>query len=231
MTDERRRDPRDNDATVDAAWRKASRDEPPPHVDTAILAAARAEARGRAPAGKPAARQPWWVSWQPVAAAAGVIGIAFVLVQLIPREETTHAPAPAPVPAAATAKQPPAQRNKVAPSAPVQAPVVAAPTPAPAVTDKSVAARESMSGDVMSAETAERPAPAGPAAGASAPSAAAPMPPEAWARHIAALHASGDVAAAASELSAFRTAYPDADAYLPVPMRPWAASVPAADSP
>ena len=196
MTDERRRDARDNDATVDAAWRKASRDEPPPHVDTAILAAARAEARVRAPTGKPAARQPWWVSWQPLAAAAGVVGIAFVLVQLIPRDETTRGP-----------KQ------------------------APAVTGKSVAARESVSGDVMTAETAKRPAPAGPAAGAAAPSAAAPMTPEAWARHIAALHANGDVVAAASELRAFRATYPDADAYLPQAMRPWAASVPAADSP
>jgi hypothetical protein len=229
MTDERRRDARDNDATVDAAWRKASRDEPPPHVDTAILAAARAEARVRAPTGKPAARQPWWVSWQPLAAAAGVVGIAFVLVQLIPRDGTTRAPAPAP--AAATAEQAPVQRNEVAPSVPVQAPVVAAPEPAPTVTDKSVAARESMSGDAMSVATAERPAPAGPAAGASAPSAAAPMTPEAWARHIAALHASGDMAAAASELRAFRTAYPDADGYLPQAMRPWAASVEAADSP
>ena len=229
MTDERRRDARDNDATVDAAWRKASRDEPPPHVDTAILAAARAEARVRAPTGKPAARQPWWVSWQPLAAAAGVVGIAFVLVQLIPRDGTTRAPAP--VPAATTAIQPPAQQNEVAPSAPAEAPVVAAPTPAPAVTGKSVAARESMAGDAMSAETAERPVPAGGAADASAPSAAAPMTPEAWAQRIAALHANGDVAAAASELRAFRTAYPDADAYLPPAMRPWAASVQAADSP
>ena len=229
MTDERRRDARDNDATVDAAWRKASRDEPPPHVDTAILAAARAEARVRAPTGKPAARQPWWVSWQPLAAAAGVVGIAFVLVQLIPRDETTRAPAP--VPAATTAVQPPAQQNEVAPSAPAEAPAVAPPTPAPAVTGKSVAARESVSGDVMTAETAKRPAPAGPAAGAAAPSAAAPMTPEAWARHIAALHANGDVVAAASELRAFRATYPDADAYLPQAMRPWAASVPAADSP
>lgn len=231
MTDERRRDARDNDATVDAAWRKASRDEPPPHVDTAILAAARAEAHVRAPTGKPAARQPWWVSWQPLAAAAGVVGIAFVLVQLIPRDETTRAPARAPAPAAATAKRSPVQQNEVAPSAPVQAPVVTAPTPVPAVTDKSVAARESMSGDVMSTETAGQPAPAGAAAGASAPSAAAPMTPEAWARHIAALHASGDVAAAASELRAFRTAYPDADAYLPPALRAWAASVQAADPP
>jgi hypothetical protein len=229
MTDERRRDARDNDATVDAAWRKASRDEPPPHVDTAILAAARAEAHVRAPTGKPAARQPWWVSWQPLAAAAGVVGIAFVLVQLIPRDETPRAPAPAP--AAATEMQPPVQRNEVAPSAPAQAPVITPPTPAPAVNGKSVAARESMARDVMSAETAERTAPVGTAAGAPAPSTAAPMSPEAWAQRIAALHANGDVVAAASELRAFRATYPDADAYLPQAMRPWAASVPAADSP
>jgi hypothetical protein len=196
MTEERRREARNNDATVDAAWRTASRDEPPPHVDTAILAAARAEARARASSGQPAERQPWWVSWQPLAAAAGVVGIAFVLVQLMPRHEATRTSAPA-----------------------------------PAATGKSAAARESMSGDAMSAETAGRTAPADAAAGASAPAAAAPMTPEAWAQHIAALHANGDVAAAASELRAFRMAHPDADAYLPQAMRPWAASVGAADSP
>jgi hypothetical protein len=57
------------------------------------------------------------------------------------------------------------------------------------------------------------------------------MTPEAWARHIAALHANGDVAAAAGELRAFRTAYPGADAYLPQALRPWAASVHAPDPP
>lgn len=229
MTDERRRDARDDDATVDAAWRKASSDEPPPHVDTAILAAARAEARAQVSTRKPTARQGWWVSWQPLAAAAGVVGIAFVLVQLIPRDGTTRAPSP--VPTATTAIQPPGQQNEVAPSTPAQAPVTAPPTQAPTATGKSAGARESASGDVMSAEKAERPAPAAPAAGDSAPSAAAPMTPGAWVQLIAALHASGDVAAAASELRAFRTAYPDADAYLPQAMRPWADSVPAADSP
>jgi hypothetical protein len=39
------------------------------------------------------------------------------------------------------------------------------------------------------------------------------------------LHDAGDLAAAETELRAFRAAHPDADGYLPEPVREWANSV------
>jgi hypothetical protein len=75
------RDPR-----LDAAWRAASRDEPPPALDDAIRAAARREIgagprRADAPAAVPEALRPerWW--W-PLAAAATIGAIAIGLLQL-----------------------------------------------------------------------------------------------------------------------------------------------------
>ena len=59
------------DGTIDGEWRKASHEEPGPHVDAAILAAART-------------RRPRFATWQPLAAAAAVAGLSFLLVQLLP---------------------------------------------------------------------------------------------------------------------------------------------------
>ena len=56
--------------------------------------------------------------------------------------------------------------------------------------------------------------------------AARPDSPAAWASRIAALHDAGDLAAAEAELREFRAAHPDADGYLPEPVRAWAGSVP-----
>jgi hypothetical protein len=67
------------DTAIDGEWRKASREEPPPHVDAAILAAART-------------RRPWLTTWQPLAAAAAVAGLAFLLVQLLPSERELEQP-------------------------------------------------------------------------------------------------------------------------------------------
>lgn len=93
MTDERRRDEAAEDALVAAAWRNASRDQPPARLDAAILAAARAATRRPAPGPGIAPRRAWWTRWQPLAAAAGVAGLAFVLVQTIPREARLPSPA------------------------------------------------------------------------------------------------------------------------------------------
>jgi hypothetical protein len=85
----------DFDVTIDGEWRKASREEPRQHVDAAILAAARS-------------RRPWLATWQPLAAAAAVAGLAFLLVQLLPRERELEqpirmeSPQPAAVPAGQT---------------------------------------------------------------------------------------------------------------------------------
>ena len=69
----------DFDTAIDAEWRKTSREEPRPQVDAAILAAART-------------RRPWFATWQPLAAAAAVAGLAFLLVQLLPRERELEQP-------------------------------------------------------------------------------------------------------------------------------------------
>jgi hypothetical protein len=82
------RDPR-----FDAAWRKLSREEPPPALDAAIRAAARREV-GSAPRPAathvPSALQPqrWW--W-PLAAAATIGAIVIGLLQLAPQDRVAPA--------------------------------------------------------------------------------------------------------------------------------------------
>jgi len=239
MIDERRRDEGLADTAVDAAWRSASDDLPPARVDAVILAAARAGVRDDAPVRQPRARHPWWTRWQPLAAAAGVVGLAFVLVQTIPRDGT----GPATVPAQESAPRNRVdverkERDAVALPEPAgqlqskESPAPAAPpVPPTSVGARSVAERPSIASDVASEAATAPAAMAGAARNAAAPSAAAPRPPEAWAQHIAALHAEGDLAAAASELRAFRAAYADADGYLPQALHAWAASLPAAGLP
>jgi len=228
MSDERRRDERAGDPAVDAAWRAASRSEPPAHVDDVILAAARAEARAAAQVRKASARKAWWTGWQPLAAAAGVFGLAFALVQMLPREEAARVPvvesARVPTETAKSGDSAPAATSTAA-SAP--SPV---PAPAPAAAEQSVPARQEAARD-MSAETVARPSAMAGAAPPAPAEAAAQESPDAWARRIAELHDAGDVAAAAAELRAFREAYPDADDRLPESLRGWAASLPTADPP
>jgi hypothetical protein len=74
-----------DDLRIDAAWRAASREEPPPALDAAIRAAARREVgAGPQRAGKPVpeATSPerWW--W-PLAAAATIGAIALGLLQIV----------------------------------------------------------------------------------------------------------------------------------------------------
>lgn len=214
MIDLRRGDERVGDPAVDAAWRHASSDEPPAHVDDTILAAARAEVRAVAQTRSALQRQSWWTRWQPLAAAAGVAGLAFVLVQMVPREEAARVPAATPGPPAMPAASAPHDAG-----------------PAPAAELESAGSRESSVGDATQVAAESRAALAGAAPPAAAQSNSAPASPEAWARRVAELRAQGDEAAAADELSAFRRAFPDADSYLPPSLRRWAASVPGAESP
>jgi hypothetical protein len=85
----------DFDTAIDAEWRKVSREEPRLHVDAAILAEART-------------RRPWFATWQPLAAAAAVAGLAFLLVQLLPSERDLEQPIriESQQPAAVPAEQP-----------------------------------------------------------------------------------------------------------------------------
>jgi hypothetical protein len=198
---EQRRDDRVADPAVDAAWRQGAREQPPAEVDAVILAAARAAVRSDAQERKAARAPRRSASWQPLAAAAGVIGLSFLLVQLLPRERAAPPPATPP---------------------PAAVPPSLLPPTAPAT---------SASSDAGSPLSEEREATAGVAPRAAmetaAKQSAAPTPatPEAWAGNIAVLHDSGDLAAAAAELRAFRAAHPDADEYLPEAVRAWAASV------
>lgn len=229
MTEERRRDEHADNALVEAAWRNASRDEPPARLDTAILAAASAETRRPAPGHGIAARRAWWTRWQPLAAAAAVAGLAFVLVQTIPREE----PLPSPAESTATPAGDAAPATLPPPRTPVPATTPAAtesvPEPPPTPTQQADRTRE------VAPSPAARPAGsdalAGVAPQAAARAEAAASTPDAWARRIAALHGAGDLAAAAAELHEFRRAFPDADQFLPDDLRGWAAGVPAPDAP
>lgn len=251
-------DPRPVDDAVDQAWRAASNEVPGSRIDAAILEAARAEAdrdlRRPADAGGTAAprRRNWWTAWQPLAAAATVAGLAFVLVQTMPRDRdvappiaveqaapevaTTTAPVPPP-PAADTTAAP---LDAVADSA--GAPP-AGPDAEPAAEPAAAASAESRDEQPMrsrAAAPASAPAPAPAAAPAgvaaqagrelgesqrameSTPSA---ITPEAWSARVEELFVAGDQAAAAAALRAFRAAHADADRYLPDDLRDWAGTV------
>ena len=78
------------DAALDRAWQQASDEQPSPQLDAAIIAAARKagqdhDEQPRVVAVRSRSRS-WLTRWQPLAAAAAVAGLAFVLVQSLPRE-------------------------------------------------------------------------------------------------------------------------------------------------
>lgn len=108
MSNEHGGDGRIRDAAVDAAWSAASTEEPSAQTDEAILAAARAETRSATSSWPGRRRTPWWSHWQPLAAAAGVAGLAFLVVQRLPtepdRQHTLQAPTVAPAVPSATAR-------------------------------------------------------------------------------------------------------------------------------
>jgi hypothetical protein len=181
-------------------------------VDDAILAAARAAVHRDAQARRPAPAPRHWTRWQPLAAAAGVIGLSFLLVQLLPRDEPERRPA------ASGERRAPRAESAAAPAE--STPTRAAPsTAAPAVRDAAPAASAEREAGAGAAPPTTLEAAAKPAA------APAPEPPAGWANRIAALRDAGDIAAATAELRAFRAAYPDAEQYLPESLREWAGSV------
>ncbi len=81
------RDESPRDDRIDRAWRATSAEVPSDRADAAIVAAARSALADKDPAAKrhPTV-QPWWSRWAPLAAAAGVAGLAFVLLQSLPRD-------------------------------------------------------------------------------------------------------------------------------------------------
>lgn len=219
---EQRRDERVTDATVDAAWRQVGGEQPPAEVDAAILAAARAAVRRDTKERLPARPPRRWANWQPLAAAAGVIGLSFLLVQLLPREHVARPPANQ------GAQRAPAAESAPTTTAPAPSPGAVPPSRVEVPASPPAASAASDAASIMSVER-EAAAGAAPRAAREAAAkqsvAARPVSPEAWASRIAALHDAGDLATAEAELRAFRAAYPDADNYLPEAVQAWAASV------
>lgn len=86
------------EAATDRAWRDASDEQPPAALDAAIIAAAGESltraGRERSAAAVASVRSPRsFRQWQPLAVAASVAGLAFVLVQTLPREPNVAVPA------------------------------------------------------------------------------------------------------------------------------------------
>jgi hypothetical protein len=234
------------DIAIDGKWRTASREEPPAHVDAAILAAART-------------RRPWLTTWQPLAAAAAVAGLAFLLVQLRPSERTLEQPIrmepeqPAAAPSGQARTSELATMGGTTEAAPAEPrirddesrardqrtaePAVAVPhAPPEAAASRSDAMLEprqlSIESQAAGALSAGAPAPVAAAKEAAAraesslgDSPSRELPPAQWATLIEALHASGDLAAAAAQLRAFRAQHADADRLLPEAIREWASTV------
>jgi hypothetical protein len=247
------------DDAVARAWRQASDEQPPARLDAEILAAARqsiqeAHAGAKTLPNRPRARSRW-MQWQPLAAAATVAGLAFVLVQTLPRESEVAAPvrmeAPESVPAPPSAQAPtptPDAELELRSDAPALAVTAtpASPGVGPAERDRGTeSAARSPAADVAAgiadsmggAETDRRKglmteasgegssAEASARALARAPGALTAPSASDWTARIKALHAAGDLAGAATALREFRKVDPDADAQLPESLQEWAWTV------
>lgn len=217
MSNDHRRDDLAGDRTVDAAWRRASVEEPSARADAAILEAARGATRGARqahPVSRPGRRT--WNYWRPMAAAAAVAALAFLLVPRTEHQESRHAaPAQRPVtemtaPAAgaAPAHVPPSRQDSA--TAEAAAPAMAAPA----------AKSEPMVPRAVDPPAESQAASVSADAGRGAPS------PEQWTHRIESLYAAGDLAGATTALREFRRAFPEADSQLPPELRAWAAAVP-----
>jgi hypothetical protein len=246
------------DAALERAWRDGSAEQPSARVDAAILVAAHKAVtdRSRVAAVTPARDPPRqrWSRWAPMAAAAAVAGLAFMLVQTLPRDPDRARPPAARESAKATAaptgvKTPAPAQSDLAERQPVESSrsgdsdspvaqeqtgspgVTAAPSldPAPpaAMPAENSAGAIAAAPQVPSVGSNESRGDAGAKRGQAVDSTATGevASPEEWVTRILALHDAGDIAAAADVLRAFRAAVPDADRYLPESLREWAALV------
>ena len=142
------------DTALDRAWQQVSDEQPPPALDAAIIAAAHKSTQCRNEQAQATRVSPpyrsWLTRWQPLAAAAAVAGLAFVLVQSLPRDHDV-APSmrmeePATAPAAAQEKPgSPATRESIE--------AKTASPPASAVARESVAAPASTNDQKSAADT------------------------------------------------------------------------------
>jgi hypothetical protein len=216
MSDERK---------ISERYRALPREEPPRHLDEAILAASRRETRSRpAPLVVPSGRRRWYF---PVAAAA-IIVLAVAVTVHMERDEEALEVAEAPV-AQAPVAQPPAPEAagkretftpdpKPAPAPQLRdlykaQPVQPAPAAPPPAEEPANRARAKARADAEQAQAREesRAAAASPARAASdrLASAAAVASPEQWLQGIADLRRQGRHEEADRQLAEFRKRYPD----------------------
>ncbi len=234
------------DTALDAAWRAHSREEPPAHLDAAILAAAhRAVAAGPRDIRQVAAGTTGPHRWRMPLAAAAMIGAVVIGVsRLVPPDRVPIAPSVSDIPARDAA--PPGNPIPTLPPPADAPPVVFAPSPAEgapaaalgAVAPSGDAASESERADQASARDSTfapaqrsqaRAAATPPARGmlrakSNEPNASTPDA-DAWVARIRKLYAEGKRTEAAKELDALRAAVPDADRRLPPELRAWATTV------
>lgn len=116
------------DPELRAAWKDASREEPPAALDDAVRAAARREVGARPGVFRAAPR------WLPLAAAATVAALAVGIAQMTPPDEVTPAITPAPTNALQRSAKADADKQTVAatPAPPRDVPA-AAPVPKPSL--------------------------------------------------------------------------------------------------
>lgn len=224
-----------DDEKTSQRYRELPREEPPRHLDDAILAAARRAANTRpAPLVVPSGRQRWYF---PLAAAA-IIVLAVAVTMHMEREQTPEeiASAPATAPEATMRDQAqsetrgkpmgapqPERKRRAEPddvgdlrakreTAPAEVPKAAAPTPAQdpvaAIAQSPEPAPAQSAAELARAEEARR--------AASSASAYAVQSPEQWLQGIADLRRQGWHEEADRQLAEFRKRYPDYK--IPEPM-------------
>ncbi len=255
MSNHEHRDPQDagDEPALRRAWHQASDEHPPPELDSAIIAAARRSVQDLDTGAKTARNRKrsrtWLMQWQPLAAAATVAGLAFILLQVMPRErEVTPSirmeeSAPRPATARPTTTEPPAAERAAAAPTAADAAVVEQKMSgqlAGRPNDDAPAGSVNAAADQQPAispegDSANLAAPQGAEAGASVAAAApalekrqrdeSPMSTADWTARIVTLYESGDLAGATDALRAFRAVHPDADTYLPDSLRDWARTV------
>jgi hypothetical protein len=245
------------DSALKRAWEKASDEQPPSGLDAAIVAAARKSVQDHGAGVKAAHDTPrprnWFMRWQPLAAAATVAGLAFVLVQMLPRDRDAapsiriEEPARHPAMSEVNPARPSVREPREATEEKVAVPATSIPKPTAKASDSATDGATS-----MQAVEADRQEAAAADAASTGTVAAAPDVPDAGSvaaaplsvpvlersqRHetsltatdraarIAALYASGDESGAADALRAFRKTDPDADSYLPASLSDWARTV------
>ena len=199
------------DKKISERYRELGAEEPPRHVDEAILAASRRAVHVHpAPLVPPTGRRRWYF---PVAAAA----IIMLSVAVTWHMQVEEGPDPngyiasAPAPVEQRAAEPMAENKQKLER---QAPFAASPSPAPQVAPQAAP-------PVAASRMEERARESAPAAGARAPEAAradralgkiaeqATEPPEKWLERIAALRKEGKHEEADKALEEFRKRYPD----------------------